>query len=202
MISFLSGQVITISEGSLILNVHGIGLSINVVQPEVFQKNKEISLFIHMQWHQENGPSLYGFLSEQEKILFLMIIDCSGFGPKAALLILKKFSPLDFLKAIQSGDIKVFSSVSGIGPKKSEQLVVQLKHKISSIIDKPWITETGQDAQMVSYFKDISQALQALHYSRQEVDNALGYIAKESADAHLSFDVLLRKALSFLAKKT
>ena len=201
MISFLQGNVADIFEGMLILEVNGIGFSIQMAHPEFFQKNKSATLIIHMQWHQEQGPALYGFSSEQEKTIFLMVTDCSGFGPKIALLVLRKFSPLAFLKTIQIADMKAFSSISGIGPKKAEQLVVQLKHKVNALLDKNWHDQTGDNVQALEQWRDISQALQSLHYSRQEIDQALSFIAKDGTDNALPFDVLLRKALSFLAKK-
>ncbi len=202
MISFLQGRIATCNDSSIVLNVAGIGFSIAVAHPELFKKDTDISVIIHMQWNQEQGPSLYGFLHEQEKIIFLMILDCSGFGPKIALLILKKISPINFLKAIQLADLKAFSGISGIGPKKAEQLVVQLKHKVKDLLEAGIFESSAASTDQIALeqWKDISQALQSLNYSRQEIDRALQHIANHDSFT-LSFDILLRKALTFLAKK-
>ncbi len=201
MFSYIHGIVKDTVENTLIVDVRGVGFSLIVANPELFMRGKEATVFVHMQWNQEQGPTLYGFLQEQEKAIFLLVISCSGIGPKIALLLLQKLSPVNFLRAIQTADIKTLSGISGIGPKKAEQLIVQLKHKVSALLDRGWSESTDGNAHLLEQWKNISQVLQSLNYSRSEIDQALTHISQEALGNELPFDVLMRKALSFLAKK-
>jgi Holliday junction DNA helicase RuvA len=104
----------------------------------------------------------------------------------------------NFLQAIQTGDDKMLSKVSGIGAKKAEQIVVQLKHKVGQLI-KSGIDLSG--AEHVSEWHTVTQALESLNYSRGEVNNAMHYLQKNYGQANCSFDQLLRHALSYLTKQ-
>ncbi len=201
MFSYVRGVVKQAGDQAITVDVSGMGFYMIVANPGLFQSDKEATVFVHMQWNQEQGPTLYGFLQEQEKAVFLLITSCSGIGPKIAMLILQKLSPTSFLRAIQTADIKALSSISGIGPKKAEQLILQLKHKVTALLDRGWQQAQGDDAQRLEQWKNISQVLQSLHYSPAEIDHALAHIAQETAGVELPFDSLMRKALSFLAKK-
>jgi Holliday junction DNA helicase RuvA len=201
MFSYVRGTVKGVIENQLTVDVHGVGFCLFVANPELFQKEKEVTVAVHMQWNQEQGPTLYGFANEYEKAVFLLVVSCSGIGPKIALLVLQNLSPTHFLRAIQTADIKTLSSISGIGPKKAEQLIMQLKHKVTALLDREWSEQRSHDTVAFEQWKNITQVLQSLNYSRQEVDQALSYIAQESQGSDISFDVLMRKALSFLAKR-
>lgn len=198
MINALEGYAQAYKEGQLILQVHGISFQVATAQAHFFKTDQKVTIYIYMHWNQEQGPSLYGFQSELEKTVFLLIISCSGVGPKLGLTILSALSPQDFLYAIARGDEKLLSSVSGVGAKKAEQLVVHLKHKVAKLLDKGLEEVTIDPA--LEQWKNISQVLQSLSYSKQEIDNTLSYLQKD-AKQEQSFDVLMRTALSFLAKQ-
>jgi Holliday junction DNA helicase RuvA len=201
MFSYVRGTVKGVVENQLTIDVCGVGYCLLVANPELFPQGKEMVVVVHMQWNQEQGPTLYGFTNEYEKSIFSLIVSCSGIGPKIALLVLQNLSPTIFLRAIQTGDIKTLSSISGIGPKKAEQLIMQLKHKVTALIDRGWSENSSEDIIALEQWKNISQVLQSLNYSRQEVDQALSHLAQEVQGGDVSFDVLMRKALSFLAKR-
>ncbi|MFT6765942.1 MAG: Holliday junction DNA helicase RuvA [Alteromonas naphthalenivorans] len=200
MFSYLKGKIATISENSVTLDVQGVGFAFQVPSPEFFQGKQEVSIPVHMHWNSDNGPSLYGFSSELERTVFLLIISCSGLGPKIGLAVLHQLSPGSFLQAIQEGDDKALSSVSGIGAKKAEQIIVQLRHKVTKLIESG--VALGQGTQeSLEQWKNLTQVLQSLSYSRQEIEGTLTYLRKEGVGATAPFDALMRQALSFLAKK-
>ncbi len=201
MFSYIRGTVKGVVENQLTVEVHGVGFSLLVPNPELFQREKEVTVATYLQWNQEQGPTLYGFSNEYEKAIFILVIGCSGIGPKIALLILQHLSPTAFLKAIQTADIKTLSSISGIGPKKAEQLIVQLKHKVTALVDRTWDVGSAEETAMLEQWKNITQVLQSLNYSRQEIDQALSHLSQDAQTGDVAFDVLMRKALSFLAKK-
>jgi Holliday junction DNA helicase RuvA len=158
MISQLTGTITTIKDHSIIMQVAGIGFDVAVASPSAFTSNKETTLFIFMDWNQENGPSLYGFANQEEKAVFSLITSCHGIGPKIALSMLQQMNPNQIIQAINSNDIKALSSVNGIGAKKAEQIVVHLKHKIEKLIKEGFEFKNNAT---ISQWNDLSQALSA-----------------------------------------
>lgn len=196
MINLLKGMIVERNEQSITLNVHSIGFQVFVIDSS-YAVGQEISLHIYLQWHQENGPVLYGFQTELEKSIFLMIISCSGIGPKIALAILSGMKPATFLKVIQTSDEKALSSINGIGAKKAEQMIVQLRHKATKLIESGI---SSVDDTEFHDFKNISDVLTSLSYSRTEISQALQHV-KESVEPNAPFDLMMRKALSYLSKR-
>lgn len=198
MMNYFSGTVKQISERAITLEVGGIGFGLQVPSGSVFLLDKLVHVFVYMHWSSEQGPSLYGFATELEKAVFILIINCSGVGPKIGLAVLSDLGPHNFLQAIQTGDEKMLSRVNGIGEKKAEQIIVQLKHKVGQLI-KSGIDLTG--AQRVSEWHTVVQALESLNYSRNEINNVMQYLQKNYGQSNCSFDQLLRHALSHLTKQ-
>jgi len=197
MISHISGTVKSISDQSIVVDLHGLGLQVSVAQEAVFQIGSPVQLHAYMHWNQENGPSLFGFTSELEKAVFLMIIDCSGIGPKIGLAALGSLGAERFIEVIQSGDERGLSKVNGIGPKKAEQMMVHLKHKVVKLLEKG-IKVTG--SAQITHWQNIQEVLESLNYSRPEISATMRHLRESEVDAALPFDNLMRKALSFLAK--
>lgn len=193
-ITAVAGNIVTIED-----KTGTIGYAVQVAQPHLFNQETEKIIYTYLHWNQEQGPSLFGFLSELEKNVFLLIISCSGIGPKIALAALAELSPSQFLQAIQESNTKALSSVSGIGTKKAEQIILHLKDKVSKLLQTQMIVDG--DSQVLTEWNNISQVLQSLNYSKGEIEAALRHVGKESAGKHLQFEELLRKALSFLSKK-
>ena len=199
MIDYFIGIVKEAHEQEIILDIGTMGIALQVAQPHCFDKNNPIKVYSYLHWHAENGPSMFGFATALERSVFKIIISCSGIGPKIGLAILADLGAQNFLQAISMGDDQALSKVSGIGKKKAEQIIVQLKHKVANLI------ETGvvdmSDMKDVSYYNDVSLALQSLNYSRVEISRAMEYVKKNVKGDTISFDGLLRQALSYLAKQ-
>lgn len=201
MINYIKGTILTISETNFTIFSDKLDLAFQVFNPNSlsFAKNQEVSLYTYMHWNQEQGPTLYGFLTEEEKKIFLLIIDCSGIGPKIALTILAQMKPGEFIKIIQDQDVKALSSINGLGPKKSEQIIVQLKHKIVNLMESGFAVE---DSSSISkHIRNVSDVLNSLNYSKQEIISTLDYLRNNSQIRDFTFDQLLRHALGYLSKR-
>ena len=198
MLSFISGKIIFVDKETITIQTEGLGLSLKTPNIELYQKGKTVDLITHLHWNQEKGPSLFGFSSHTEKAIFLLIISCSGMGPKIGLAILNQISPSDFLIAIQEGNSGSLSSINGVGPKKADQMILQLRNKVSKLLDEN-IPQELQTSQLTDW-KNLTQALKSLNYSRQEIDRAIIFLRKECGGKEYSFDQLIRHSLSFLAK--
>ena len=198
MIDRVSGTVQAIGKSSISVDVGVIGLLLQVPNAALFKLNDAVDLYVHMHWNQDQGPTLFGFSNDLEKAVFLLIIGCSGIGPKIGLSALKNLGAERFLQAIQMEDEKALKGVSGLGPKKIEQIFVQLRRKVASLI------KSGIEIKGTSNFTDwqnVSDVLTSLNYSQSEVTRAMKFLGNNFTDEASSFDDLIRHALSFLAKK-
>lgn len=200
MIDYFVGTVKEIGEQEIILDIGTMGITLQVAQSQSFARdNASVKVYSHLHWNAENGPSLFGFRSAQERSVFKIIISCSGIGPKIALAILADLGAQSFLHAISAGDDQALSKVSGIGKKKAEQIIVQLKHKVANLIETGFVDVS--DMKDISHFNDVSLALQSLNYSRIEIGRAMEYVKKNIKGESVTFDLLLRQALAYLSKQ-
>lgn len=198
MIRMINGTIEAITDVDATLNIGPLSFSVLTPRPQQFHVGQEIGLHAYLHWNQEQGPSLFGFTSELERAVFLLIISCSGLGPKIGLAVLAAMEPEQFVHAIQTNNEKTLSSVSGIGAKKAEQMIAHLRHKVGKLAKIAPATTSSA----LSHWDDVTQALTSLNYTRTEIANTMRYLGETHGSAQLPFDQLMRHALSFLAKKT
>lgn len=199
MISTILGIIRAIDAQTIVLQQAGIGFELVVPAPQLYKVDQQVELQIYMHWSQENGPTLYGFDTNLQKIVFLLIISCSGIGPKIGLAVLNKLDPATFLQAIVQDDTKALSSIGGIGPKKAEQIIVALKHKVSKLLqDMPEIAAASVS---LANWKDLTDTLISLGYSSSEIKSAVNFLQASNLDGATPLTTVLRKTLAFLATK-
>lgn len=198
MIATISGKVTHKTKQTIIIMQHGIGFELHVATPEMYQLKEDITLQTYLHWNQEQGPTFYGFQTSLEKATFLLIISCSGIGPKIGLTVLQGLEPTIFLQAIHDSDIKTLSSVNGIGAKKAEQMALQLKEKVTPLLE---MHPEALDSSSLGIWKDLTDTLNSLNYSSSEIKLATNYLKENNINSEVSLDQALRKALTFLAKK-
>lgn len=199
MIDSISGKVTAQNESHITVSVGPLGFCVSIPSTMHVAIGQEVDLFLYMHWNQEQGPSLYGFATELDKTVFLLITSCSGVGPKIAMAALAQLGGAAFVQAVQQADDKTLSKISGIGAKKAEQMVVQLKHKVAKLL-KSGVQFEG--AEHISDIHNVSEVLHSLNYSRNEIDAAMKWLQGQNKGTQVPFDKLVRQALSFLAKRT
>lgn len=199
MISLLHGTIKDIKDQSLILDIGPIGFEVYVANSALFNVSDTVDFFIHLQWNQEQGPTLFGFQTETDKHIFQLVIGCSGIGPKIALAILNQLGASIFLQAVQTDNEEILSKVSGIGTKKAEQMIVHLRHKVKKLLGAG-ITIDKSSVQAGQKWNDVINALESLHYSRSEINKVVKYLTATYTDPTVPFEHLIRKALAFLSK--
>jgi Holliday junction DNA helicase RuvA len=197
MFSYIKGKIKSVNEQTITIENNNFGFEIFVPEISKFSKNQETELFLHLNWNQEQGPSLFGFETETQKSIFLLIISCSGIGPKMGINIMSQIGTEQFLEAVQSNDTKTLSSINGIGPKKAEQIVFSLSSKVGKLINSGIKIEGSQKFE---HWKNLSDVLVSLNYSKPEIDKAMQYLRKNYTDKKYVFDELLRFSLGFLSK--
>lgn len=135
MISFLHGKLVDALPTQVTVDVQGIGYEV-LIPLSSFDKlpapGGDVRLLTHLVVR-EDAHVLYGFMTSQERELFRMLINTvSGIGPKIALNVLSGMNPIAFRGAVATGDVKALSSISGVGRKTAERIVVELKDKIGA----------------------------------------------------------------------
>ncbi len=198
MIRTLSGTVQAITDCDITITIGPVGLAIQVPTPNQFQVGNAVTMATYLHWNQEQGPTLFGFMHEVDRAVFLLIISCAGVGPKIALAALAQLGAAPILTALQTSNTKVLSQVSGIGAKKAEQIIAHLRHKAEKIAKNFDTSITGTT---LTHWEDVTQALVSLNYTRTEIADTMKHLGQQYGDAQLPFDQLIRHALSFLSKR-
>lgn len=166
MISYLKGIILLKKSKYLILNVGNIGYQVFVNEKTLnkIKEGEEIPLYTH-QHITENSQELYGFTTLPELELFKNLIAISGVGPKSALGVMASASVEDIIQAILSEDPALLRTVSGIGPKTAERIVVELKSKIGKLGKEMNLRDISAAPRDI----EVIEALIGLGYSRREV---------------------------------
>ena len=197
MIQSLTGTILSQKKKSIELSIGPIGVVCAVPDETLFPLGTQKTVHTHLHWNQEQGPTLYGFVSAMDRTIFLLVTSCNGVGPRLGLAVLADLGVQSFMQAVTTGDEKLLSQVSGIGAKKAEQMIVQLKHKVQQMIDAGFVLSGDQTA-----FQTVTEALRALNYSRSEVTNAVEFVRSKTTDSSRSFDQLMRHALAYLSRQS
>jgi len=198
MIAFLSGTVREAQQSKIVIVVAGIGYTVAVPKSYAMNVGDQVVLEIYYHYTEDQGPSLFGFLTRDEREVFACIIGCSGVGPRIGLAVLSVLSPSALVAAVLSGDVIRLSSVDGIGAKKAESIIVQLKDKVKKLVLEDVSTNQYQAA---TALKQLNEALSSLGYNRHEITRAIDHLKESDSLINATFDELLRASLGHLAKK-
>jgi holliday junction DNA helicase RuvA len=193
VIATLTGVIAERDGDSLVLQTDGgVGYAVTVpvgVAQRLPSRGARVSLFTELVV-KEDGWSLYGFDSAIERLVFRHLLSASGFGPKLALALLSALGPERTVRSIQSRDLSALSSVSGIGRKKAERLVLELQDRFSEVVvDIRLPRGEGSD--------DAVRALVGLGYATAAADDAVRAALAEGAPRETP--QLIRRALQQLA---
>ncbi|MBE5756280.1 MAG: Holliday junction branch migration protein RuvA [Clostridiales bacterium] len=172
MIGYIKGKVLDFDNGMVLLENNGIGYEItcsaSVYAKLVNQKEGEVYTYLSVS---DQGVSLYGFISREEKAMFLKLISVSGVGPKGGIGILSNINLEGLALAIATSDIKTLSGIKGCGKKTAERIIVELREKMGEI--NLTTTDKKQTITTVEANPDAVMALLTLGFSKQESTNAV-----------------------------
>lgn len=194
MISLLRGKIAGKQLGKVILDVGGVGYGVTVPLSTYYrleEQGGEIELKIHTHM-KDSGIELFGFLTEEEKSVFTMLIGVSGVGPKVATNILSNISPGDFASAISSGDL-ARRKIPGIGPKLASRLTTELKDKVSLM------PVSGEARRETGILEDVISALLNLGYKKNEIDEHISRIESITA-SETDIETSLRESLKLMKR--
>ncbi len=196
MIALLRGEVVGRSEGSVVVDVHGVGYRVLVPAGIAIPlPGREVTLHTSLQVR-EDSMTLYGFLERDALRLFELLLTSSGVGPKLALAALTALRPAALEAAIAEGDLAVLTGVPGIGRKVAERLVLELKDRVGTTVGAPSGSAASVDDGSVAA---VREALAGFGFTPVEIRAALTQL---EAVAGEDSGALLRRALRVLGRGT
>ncbi len=199
MYHHLQGKLLEKNPMNVILDVHGVGYDVHIplstysALPPVGTEVRLLTHFIV----REDAHLLHGFLTEEERELFRLLISVSGIGPKVATTALSGLPIEDLKEAIATGAIHVLTGISGIGKKTAERLVVELKEKmvLEKRSSKAAPSESlGGSSRVV---EDSLQALVSLGYRKADAKAAVEKAMKDKTGV-VSVEDLIRASLKYV----
>lgn len=192
MIDRITGQVVALSPQYLVIMVGGVGLRVHA-PPTVRDYldgglGQTITLYTHLQVR-EDGLTLFGFATPEERALFETLIGISGVGPRIALAVIGTLSVEHVHHAVAREDPAILTRVPGVGKKLAQKLIFELKDKLAVEV-LPGVTPLSD------LDTDVLAALTALGYSVVEAQAALQSIPR---DAPADIEERVRLALQHFA---
>lgn len=202
MIATLTGEIKSISLDRAIIEVGGVGLSVNLTANAATHLNLGTIVTFHTSLVvREESLTLYGFLTAESKQLFEQVQTVSGIGPKVALAILGALTPQDLAAAIATENIAAIERVPGIGRKGAQRLILELKGKLSDLSEGTRIT-----SHQPAWREQLTNALISLGFAPKDSDRAITTIVNELQSdgiepADLQLSELLKRALQSGGRK-
>jgi Holliday junction DNA helicase RuvA len=200
MIAHLTGVIAARNTNTVVVNVGGVGYEVVVPLSTFYSLPEEQSeVGLHMYTHvREDAIILFGFATELEKSLFLMLISVSGIGPKLAVNILSGIGPDDLLAAVAGGDAVRLQAIPGIGKKTAERIALEVRDRAIKLQDgsKP-VSLPSRQFDGRHLLDDARSALVNLGYPAKQasaaIDKAALRVKKNSIES------LITEALRILA---
>ena len=181
MIARLKGEVWEALPGRVVVGAGGVGYLVQLPLSTYDQMNPLEGDLIDLRIYQhvrENSLTLYGFARDEEKDVFMLLIDrVSGIGPATALAVLGGLPVEGFKQAVIQGDAAGISGVKGIGKKTAERIILELKDKVGVV--ETW----DSDPNRTDSARDAEMGLMALGFKQAEARRAVDRVLKEQPEA-------------------
>ena len=180
MIALVSGTVAVRRGDHVVVSCGGVGYRLAVsaeTLKHVPAVGREVVLHTHL-IVRDDALALYGFATEEERDLFLMLLGVQAVGPKVALAVLSGAPPRELLRVVAAGDAVRLQAAPGVGKRTAERIIVELREKVGATLPEDSITVTRSDEPSTL----AREALLGLGYSPTEIDGLLEGAAGESAE--------------------
>ena len=196
MIARIRGKVLESLPGRLVVDVNGLGYLVNISMHAYDALNpvegQEVELRTHLHIR-ETAHTLYGFATDAEKDLFLLLIErVTGIGPAIGMAVLSGMPVDHFKTCVVNGDVAALSQIKGLGRKTAERIILELKDKVG--VAEAWQAAAGEA--MPNAAIDAESALIGLGYKQTEARKAVAAITQMKPDAVA--EDLIRDALRML----
>ncbi|MGC8916014.1 MAG: Holliday junction branch migration protein RuvA [Thermoanaerobaculum sp.] len=189
MIAYLSGRVLHLAPGTVVLEAGGVGYEVHLPLSALAKLHgrESAALFIHTHLRQDQ-LTLFGFPTAAERDVFRLLLGVAGVGPRMALALLSSLTPEELTVAVEGGQWQLLAQAPGVGRRTAERVVVELKGKLAKLVQPP-VTPIRDDA---------VSALVNLGYPSKQAADVVSALLREKGDWELA--ELLREALRRLVK--
>jgi Holliday junction DNA helicase RuvA len=180
MIALISGPVAVRRSDHVVVDCGGVGYRL-AVSAETLRHVPAIGQDVRLHAHlvvRDDALALFGFATEEERELFLMLLGVQSVGPKVALAVLSGGPPRELLGALAAGDSARFQAVPGIGKRTAERIIVELREKVGTTLPENVISITRSDDPVAI----AREGLLGLGYTVQEADEMLDGAAGEQPE--------------------
>ncbi len=200
MYESISGRLIERKPTYVVIDVNGLGYFITIslsTYAELRDDMEQVTIFVHL-IVREDDLRLFGFATKEEREVFRLLIGVSGVGPKVAMTVLSGIGSEKLKEAISSGNIVALTSISGIGKKTAERLIVELKEKVGDLASlSGGAVRSGSDVLLSSErADDVLSALLALGYKKAEATKAISQALSMHPTA--AVETLIRESLNYI----
>lgn len=198
MIASLTGILRIKLPTEVLIDVNGVGYSIGIpfsTFEKLGEPNTTVTLLTHLQVR-EDALQLYGFLTEDERFIFRLLISVSGIGPKIAQGILSGISVKDLRDHIVRGNAAALTAIPGIGKKTADRLILELREKVSRTDGSTGIAPRASDDRRTQAL----MALTSLGYSKIVAEKALHRVFSDSSGSDLTLEEIIKRALRHTAQ--
>lgn len=194
MYAYIDGKLVFRCPTYVVIEAGGIGyhihISLNTYAALPEHERCKLYTWLHVK---EDAHTLYGFIDEGEKRLFLHLISVSGIGPNTGRMILSSITPTEIQTAIVKGDVPLIQRIKGIGPKSAQRMILELQDKLKkegpdSLISMP-SHNTAKDEAL--------SALVMLGFAKSSAEKALDSAIRATTE-NLSVEQLIKIALKSL----
>lgn len=200
MLDYISGKLARVAPTEAVVEAAGLGylLNISVNTYSAISTLSEVKLLIH-EIIREDAHDLYGFLTDEERSVFRMLISVNGVGPNTARIILSSLTPAQLQMTITAGDADKLKAVKGIGLKTAQRIIVDLRDKIHAAE----LAALAGDSQAAAVApgnsaarEEALAALIMLGYQKAAAQKALAKVFTAAPDSNV--ETAIKKALTIL----
>ena len=182
MYEYLKGNIVKQIANYIVIDVGGVGYKVYTPNPYSFKDTSDVYVYLYMHVR-EDEQTLYGFKTEDERDLFLRLIDVKGLGPKMAITILASCSINGLVDAIDRENILYLKKIPKVGEKLARQIILDLKGKLAMSENE------------VKDNDELSLALESLGYKSSDIKNVIGKVNRED-----NIENQIKEALKLLLK--
>ena len=195
MIALLRGVLLEKHPNQAIVEAGGVGYDVTIpvsTFTHLPDAGAEIKLRIYTHVR-EDALALFGFLTQDERLLFEKLIGVSGIGPKLAVTILSGLAAPDLVQSIRRGEVEKLVRIPGIGKKTAERMVLELRDKLPAVTGAP---EATAEPALSPVDQDVLSALLNLGCGRPQAEAAVR--KAKAAGVAADFEPLFRRALELV----
>ena len=193
MITQLNGILVSKTPTTLVIDCGGVGYEVHVSLHTFGQlpEDEHIRIYTHHQVR-EDAQTLYGFMEPVERSVFRLLLSVSGIGANTARTMLSSMTPHDVVQAIQTDNVPAIQAIKGIGAKTAQRVIVDLRDKVTGLLDEGEISTTSNNTQREEALSALSVLGYPIKQTQKVVDSLL------QAEPSMPVERIIKNALNKL----